>query len=520
MNAGRHRKQYWGCWGLLLGLSGCATEGFRDVQLPPPPKLNPLVAPAVSALGREIFVDLQLKDDRCGNYDPATRRCGGGTYSAFRDLNQAAGTAQSGDQVQVREGVIRKQFVATVSGSEGRSVTFSPYRDERVVFSDIDAPAWRLDGANYLVLEGFRVERVLGWARLENAQHNEIRNNSFHEALARGTTGGLKLVNSHYNRIEGNFFEHGNDSLVLQASDRNLVADNRFKWGRHSLLSLRCGNFNVIRGNQFRNERQKAMEVYDCQAVSDAPYRLDATKRNLIEGNQFNHTRGSSQSHNYNAIQYAGQLGIVRNNLFRDNRGGGINLAVYADEALYNYGQRIYNNTFYANRCFALIDMARGGSRVGEHDFVNNLFYKNRDCKGGERQVGLAWKDLDEGSNALLERDPGFVDEAAGDLRLRAESPWVDRGVFLTHTLAEGKGRRLPVADVAFFFDGAGVPGVSGDEIQLEGERSTARVLAVDFATGALLLDRDLRWRRGQGVSLHYQGESPDMGAYETPLSE
>ncbi len=516
MNNRHHRSLCWVCWGLWFYLSGCASQGLRDAQLPPPPQLKPPKPAVALSAPREIFVDLRLKVARCDNYHPASRGCGKGTKIAFRDLNRAADAAKPGDRVLLREGVIRKQFTPSVSGVEGRPVTFMPYRGERVVFRDIDDPAWFLKGSYYLVLKGFYLEQVTGWARLENAHYNEIRNNSFHEALARGTTGGLKLVNSHYNRIEGNSFERGNDSLVLQSSDRNLVADNKFRWGRHSLLSLRCGNYNVIRDNHFHNERQKAMEVYDCEAVSDAPYRLDATKRNLIEGNRFDHVRGSGQAHNYNAIQYSGQLGIVRRNLFRDARGGGVNLQVYADEALYNYGHRIYNNTFYANRCFALVDRARGGSRIGDNLFRNNLFYKNLDCQGGGRQVDLKWGGLDKKSNALAERNPGFMDEATGDLHLRADSPWVDRGAFLTRTREKGQGRRLPVHDPAFFFDGAGVPGVTGDEIALEGEATKARVLEVDFATGTLLLDRDIQWRKGQGVSLLYAGNSPDMGAYET----
>jgi parallel beta-helix repeat protein len=504
------------CWALLLVLGGCASKGLRDAQLPPPPQLNPPKQASMTDASQEIFVDLQLELERCGDYEPANRRCGSGSYPAFRNLNQAAKAVSPGDRVWVREGVIREQFAPAVSGVKDRPVTFKPYRDEKVVFRDIDEPAWLLRGNYHLVLEGFYLEQVIGWARLEDAHYNEIRNNSFRDALARGTTGGLKLVNSHYNRIEGNRLEHGNDSMVLQASDRNLVADNRFRWGRHSLLSIRCGNYNVIRGNRFHNKRQKAMEVYDCEAVSDAPYRLDATKRNLIEGNQFNHARASGQTHRYNAIQYAGQLGIVRNNLFRDNRGGGINLSVYPDEALYNYGHRIYHNTFYANRCFALIDRARGGARIGDHVFLNNLFYKNLDCVGEGYQVAFYWQDLDETSNFLAESDPGFVNEAAGDFRLLPQSPLVDAGVFLTETLAAGEGRHLPVADVAVFFDGAGVPGVSGDKIQLEGESVKAQVLEVDFANHLLRLDRDLRWREGQGVSLVYHGESPDPGSYET----
>jgi hypothetical protein len=412
--------------------------------------------------------------------------------------------------------VVRKQFKPASSGVEGKPILFRPYDSEKVVFTDIDAPAFFLLDRNYLIIEGFHVEDSIGWGRLENAHYNVIRNNQFKRAQARGTTGGLKITFSHYNQVEGNRFERGNDSLVIQASDRNLIRDNVFEWGRHSLLSLRCGNFNVIRDNSFHNERQKAMEVYDCEAISDAPYRLDATKRNLIERNHFMHTRASSQAHRYNAIQFAGQYSIARHNLFSDNRGGGINLAVYSDEALHNYGHRIYANTFYANRCYALKSSSRGGARVGGHRMLNNLLYKNADCQGRDRQLDNPWGDLDEGANAIVEEDPKFVDEKRADLRLRGDSRWIDKGQFLTQARSSGQGRKLPVEDASFFFDGAGVPGVEGDQIQLQFGQQTARVVDIDYSSRSLLLDRALSWSEGEGVSLPFNGDSPDMGAYES----
>jgi hypothetical protein len=42
-------------------------------------------------------------------------------------------------------------------------------------------------------------------------------------------------------------------------------------------------------------------------------------------------------------------MGIVRRNIFHDNQGGGVHIQVYKDEALYNYGHRIYNNTLTGN---------------------------------------------------------------------------------------------------------------------------------------------------------------------------
>jgi hypothetical protein len=501
---------------LCLSIIGCSAQLAKNEDFPPAPVLVKVSPTNLPRGAEKIFVDSQIRAESCRDYDPKSRSCGGGDQLAYRRLNQASVAAAPGSEVLVRQAVIRKQFKPASSGAEGLPIHFHPYGSEKVVFTDIDAPALFLLDRDYLIIEGFHVKDSLGWGRLENAHYNLLRNNQFNRALARGTTGGLKITYSHYNQIEGNRFEHANDSLVIQASDRNLIQDNAFEWARHSLLSLRCGNYNVIRGNSFHNERQKAMEVYDCEAISDAPYRLDATKRNLIERNHFTYTRGSSQAHRYNAIQFSGQYSIARQNIFMHNRGGGINISVYADEALHNYGHRIYANTFYANRCYAFNSSSRGGKRVGGYMMLNNLFYKNVDCRGRGRQLDNPWGDLDEGLNAIVEEDPKFVFAEPGDLRLRGDSPWVDKGHFLTQVRSSGQGRKLPVEDATFFFDGAGVPGVMGDQIQLQFGEQIARVVEIDISSHTLVLDKALSWSEGEGVSLPFHGDSPDMGAFES----
>jgi hypothetical protein len=74
----------------------------------------------------------------------------------------------------------------------------------------------------------------------------------------------------------------------------------------------------------------------------------------------------------------------------------------------------------------------------------------------------------------------------------------------------------MSVADASYFYDGYGIPGELGDEIQLQGQATVARVLAVDLATNRLTLDRSLSWTAGTGVSLRYTGSKPDPGAYES----
>jgi hypothetical protein len=283
-------------------------------------------------------------------------------------------------------------------------------------------------------------------------------------------------------------------------------------------LSIRCGNLNVIRTNQFYNERQKAGEVYDCEGVSDAPFRLDATKRNLLEGNLFLLTRGAGDPYRYNGLQYSGQLGIVRKNVFYDNQGGALRFHVYAREALQNYGHRVYQNTFYLNRCFAISSSTGAGGRFGDIMVVGNILYKNTDCGGADQQVGL------ENTAAVVlrwnaapaPRDPSpFRDEDRLDLRLRPGTVYVDGGSFVAHTVRAGEGTAMPLDDVKwFFFDPAGIEAPAGDVIQLDGG-AQARIRDVDYVARVLTLDRPLRWTKGQGVALPFAGQAPDMGAYE-----
>ena len=471
----------------------------------------------VSAASATIYADSGITSDCVGSYDPTTRFCGRGSDVAYRTLSGAVAAACAGDTVLLRGGAFHETLSPPRSGAFHNYISFKSYPGETAVLTGVNEPAIFLLNRSYLIIEGLVVTDVVGWGRVESSNNIIIRNNRFSGANARGTTGGLKFVKSSYNFIVNNTFEEGNDTLVLQESDRNVVDGNTFTKARHSLLSVRCGNFNVIRGNRFYNADQKAAEIYDCEGSSDAPVKLNATKHNLFEGNAFIYSRASSRDYRYNGIQYAGQNGIVRRNIFIANQGGALNFQVYPDEALYNNSNHVFNNTFYDNRCYGMSSSAASDRRRYFGNIVkNNIFYKNTNCSGGANQtsIGNTTAVKLEG-NAIVTTSPRFVDEAGHDLHLTAGSPMIDAGAFATRTVGSGSGNVLKVEDVGYFYNGFGIPGETGDIIQLEGGATTARIVRIDYTNGTLTLDKSITWTSGQYLHLQYSGVRPDMGAFE-----
>jgi parallel beta-helix repeat protein len=404
---------------------------------------------------------------------------------------------------------------------------------------------------SWVILDGLGVENAR-WLEAEDAHHNIVRHCRFESSLATGTTGNVRFIQSHDNRILDNLINAGNDNLLLIDSERNVVEGNTITEGGHSIFGIRCGDRNVIRKNFFANSLQKIGEVYDCgEDTSAVSSSFDSTKQNLIEENEFTLTDRYYSTSGGNGIQYAGQDGIIRRNVFR-NANVGLGMQTYEDEALYNTNNRIYNNVFHQNEC-AGISLSEAAI---DNVFVNNILSENlgwdEDCDGdspaqllyrgslenvrfwnnnlwgGGEGLPVILEEFDSGDTLAsfeaalpsafydnLELDPMYVDASAFDFHLSAESPLRDAGAYLTAAVGDGSGTDLVVEDARFFYDGFGIAGEVGDAIQLEGQTETAQVTGRDLETNRLTLDRALTWADGQGVGLARQGDASDIGAFE-----
>ncbi|HET6428906.1 MAG TPA: PKD domain-containing protein [Phycisphaerae bacterium] len=527
---------------------------------------------AAGARGGTIYVDQQISPASTSRYDPATRSAGTGGETAFKTLARAAEKATPGTTVLIRGGTYSEQLKPAHSGTPGRLVTFRNYGQEAVTLSgQALAPAIDLSGRSYVAVEGLRIANVTMWLWAVDSHHNLIRGNQFSSAIrpGGGAKTGVFFQQATFNRILDNVIENcTSDNLTLVLSERNLLAGNTLRKAGHSLWSIRGGSFNVLRDNFFHNELQKIGEVYDCDR-GDFHHVIDAfncTRRNLIDRNRFARTAPSQRSP-YAGIQYAGQDGIIRRNLFYNTAGPGLDLTLYGKEANYTTGNRIYNNVFHSSdfaglslagateftfRDNVILSNILAGSRFVPHDTRWSWHTKVLAGKPVQLLAGRRDGFLFRGNDLFGDGDPaylltlgirspleppqtvgqiqakhprlfqdnttveaGFVDPAKGDFSLRPGSAMIDKGQFLTRTVGGGSGSSLPVEDASYFYDGYGIEGEQGDVIQLAGQSHTARVRKIDYDRNVLLLDQALSWKGGQGVALRYAGTAPDVGAKE-----
>jgi len=521
---------------------------FRRVAVPGTMAL--LVALAFQLAGATLFVDGQLTTSSCSTYNPASRTCSGGSSTAYRTLAGASAVATAGTVVMIRAGTYNEQLRPAVSGTAANPITYQAYNAETVNLSA--SPAIDLSDRSNIVVDRLRVEDTT-WLEARNAHSNVVQNCVFRGTPASGTTGNIRFIQGHYNRILNNVIEDGNDNLLLIDSNYNVVQGNTIREARHSIFGIRCGDYNVLRGNYFSNTQQKIGEVYDCGADTSAvPNSFNSTSHNLIEGNTFADTATYYSTSGDSGIQYSGQHGIIRSNVFY-NCNVGLGMQVYDDEALYNVNNRVYQNVFFQNDGAGIGLMANTVSNY----FVNNALLANRGCisdclavSPGQvvyrrplgttvrfvnndilyQQANQAVMEEEFGSGSTvtqfaaanpgllagsLEVDPGFVNAAGYDFHLQPTSPLIDAGAFLTRTRSAGSGISLPVEDVTPFYDGYGISGESGDLIQLQGQTVSVRVVRVDASTRTLTLSGSLTWSAGQGLALAFTGAAPDIGAFE-----
>jgi len=508
--------------------------------------------------------------------NPAASDSNPGTEALpWKTIQKANTTVAAGDTVYIKAGTYNERIMPWADGTASQPIRYLRYGNDDVLISGNVEPAMWIE-KDYIVVDGIRTDNVNKHCWIQYCSHVTIQNCHFGTVTSSGgSRSGVYLYDAEHCKILGNTVENagsvGGDSICLELSNYNVIEGNSVTQGGHACFANRASSYNVWRGNYFVNPDQKIGEVYDLPGAGLE----NMTERNVWEDNIFDYTPPHWDASPYSGIQYAGQNSIIRRNIFYDEYGPGFRLGLWTGgldpaEAARNYGNRIYNNVFH--------NCGQGGVLISgvtsfeinfsDNIFKNNILWMNTyinqfsgepwldelDGKGVQIKAGrlngyyfecnniayntpnydyliapgvysplmtppnheLSWWEAHYPSlyQGNMEVDPQFVDPANHDYHLSPSSPMIDAGTYLTQGFDSGDAT-LYVLDPSYFYDGYGIEGEQGDWIRLEGTDQVAQIIHVDYATNTLTLDRDVTCEPFQGIALAYEGDAPDLGAYE-----
>jgi len=346
-------------------------------------------------------------------------------------------------------------------------------------------------------------------------QGNTIRVCGQHGAFSlEGASGGSLGGTANFNIIKNNRLISTGGSLlqILSNSDWNLIEENIFSgcgsdyaYARHEVTFKVVTKFNIVRknilkGNTCRDGLGLLLEaysyVYSYGTINNIPTN-NHVYNNVITGI---YPGGTALF-----IGTNGSAGLsVYNNYFKNN-------------AFFNNGGTYYQTdldgrwpTYTANAQMHVTTE----SAVYNNYFTNNLFYKSN-ATSIVWVNGFSLQTINHVQSANPTLYKGNIQEAPtldANFKPLIGSPTIDAGVELaTITSASGSGTSFVVTDPLYFTDGMGI--ISGDTIRIGSQ--TAVIMAINYNTKVLTLDRTVSWTQGGGVSLSYLGAAPDIGVYE-----
>lgn len=482
----------------------------------------------------------------------------------WQTIGKANRTLRPGDTVFFREGRYRETIQPEQSGTEDQPIFFSAFQDEVAVIHSRPQGA-NLSGRNYITIQGLYFEacdyfvrtypdgcnfciirdcnmsQQTGWCGIEigdGSSRNQILSN-------RINSGG----------IEGDCIHIGLDAVgELSGARFNLVSDNECFGAKHG--GICCAgdktSYNIIRNNYIH-------DIGDNAIATGA-----LTKWVVIEGNRI-HNPGIDLD-GACGIQIRSENGIVRKNIVTRNAEVTIETDAAAmelqstEDRPFVRNNKIYHNVIYnfshGSNVWYGVKLAVYNTEIqfGPNVFKNNIFYKNGTGSGGGFQIGYARQvsdlPIDEFAGNLLSSGsvgsdviyffefgklalsvhesnqrypavfkdsnfdalPQFLNESQFNFNLRAESPCIDAGEFLTTCLNSGVGYEITVEDAGCFCDGWGI--VEGDEIKV-GYNVSGRIRRIDYENNKITVNKLVSWQTGDPVSLAYKGKAPEAGAFE-----
>ncbi len=339
--------------------------------------------------------------------------------TAWATIQKAANAVNPLDIVEVQAGTYNEQVIITRSGVSGKLITFRANGQVIIDGQSIRPYCIKLDGADYVKIEGFTIRNATdnGILLINSANYNVLSNNTCHNNGASG----IRLNNtSNYNTLLSNTC-YSNGSGASAYGDRPC-----------GIYLFNSSNYNTLDSNICRNNPSTGIWLEGsssyCALTNNKAYSNGWGGIIVAGGTNYNTV-------SYNLIYSNGSMGVdlsysahdnlFNNNTIYNNGANGIqsNNAAYSNTLKNNI---VFNNGLNSSSAYG-INMASGCSATSVYNNVyNNGQGANRNYSG--LSAGPGEISLDPLFKSTTSTDPNFLklrSIAAGDA---LESPCIDSG--------------------------------------------------------------------------------------------
>ena len=362
--------------------------------------------------------------------------------SPWATLQHAADTVQPGDTVLVRAGSYAGAQLIT-SGTAAEPIVFRAFDGEQPEITTDNAftpDGLNLEGASYVVIEGFRVDgRTRAGIRAVLCEHVTINGN----------------------RADGNgrwgIFTGFCDDLLIEGNVTTGSIDE------HGIYVSNSGDRPVVRGNLIHGNFANGIHMNgDVSQGGDGVISEALIENNVIYGNG----KGGGSGINLDGVQDS----LIRNNLIYDSHASGISL-YRIDGGEPSTGNRVLNNTVLVadDGRWALNvqdtssdNVARNNVLLSAHSFRGSISISVDSLPGFSSDHNVledrfttddgasvldfaAWQALGLDASSLLATvEELFADVAADDYHLKPGSPALDAGETLADVPVDLEGTPRP----------------------------------------------------------------------------
>jgi parallel beta-helix repeat protein len=346
-----------------------------------------------------------------------------------------------------------------------------------------DYPGRQIHGARNITIHENEIDHngVQG-IRTWNAMNVLITKNYCHHNGATGIQleDGSENIVVEDNRCEYNAQTYEFETGIWVDSTKNAVVSRNFLRGNKIGLMVTDSSRVILRNNVIVENNRGVPHLYNAMGLN-------------VDNNTFDVT-------------------VVHNTLYRNGapQGGRAGLTICAYHSPVG-GVVLKNNIF--SETTTPHDLW-----IGCKDYMSdyNLIFNTRDLVVSWLAGKLSWSKYltssGQDAHSITNQNPKFASPAKHNFHLQPDSPAIDAGDFLTRTVDSGSGNIIAVLDASYFTNGFIV--APGDTVKVGGN-SLVTVTDVDYRKKTIVIDKNISWKKGDGVSYPYSGSGPDLGAYE-----